>query len=507
MSHSGDSLGLLERQMSQLHLAIKDCSVDEQLKYEKEQAKNKKRMIYAMEKSEREEELKRLEKLATDKQQDRFDRKMQRLQDEMSAKDQTLTEKDETERANLEEKIEKRNEKQQLKEDNELLAIKNADINSSEKDRLIKDWEERKLKQETDRKLQAAKSRSDLEARIAQRRKKQREKSELIIAISTEPKQNKVKDEEKSKTHLPVPIDEHVTENTKIPKIVPNYGELVLKSGILEELESLESTLEKSVTTLTNTSNTSAAPIFIDDLPVLSTRNNTIIPPESLSAIQFVAYKYFCRQFNLLAQAFKLSDVSVIISTKISSEGNAAFMPKCYIYNNRRIIIMEDHLSSVGLLSIIAAHCASHIAAKSEFDDTDVIFKRAFFRSICLLGGNIASPTLTFDSKEILDYSKFGSNYRKQKYEEHIVMNQPANKNHVVNIKNALHEQTERLSTLGSKLEENSPKLHAPIDSPSKIDDNTVDGLYDELYKAFDAGNDELANQIQQRILACTSSE
>ena len=87
MKHSGENLALLERQMSELQLAIKECSVDEQLKYERSQAEKKKRMLHEMELADREEELKHKEQQEQDKQKTRFDRKMKKLHEEMARKE------------------------------------------------------------------------------------------------------------------------------------------------------------------------------------------------------------------------------------------------------------------------------------------------------------------------------------------------------------------------------------------------------------------------------------
>jgi len=141
-----------------------------------------------------------------------------------------------------------------MKEENERIAIENAEVTEDERDRLLREWEERRKAQENEHKLLAAKSRQDLEKRIAQRRAKQAEKAKKIIAESSQPNAAetlKVKTAQSQKTE----ISENVVEEEK--KAIPNFGELVLKSGILAELEALESTLERSMSNIAGAATTS----------------------------------------------------------------------------------------------------------------------------------------------------------------------------------------------------------------------------------------------------------
>jgi hypothetical protein len=150
----------------------------------------------------------------------------------------------------------------------------------------------------------------------------------------------------------------------KYSKKDPNYAEMVLKTGIISNLETLESTLERSINSIDVIEEpTNLSPIFLPSDLKVKYGNLEVINPDDLSAIEFVSYRYFIRQLEVLARTFKLDKTQVVISSQLPSDeqGNNSFMPKFYIFDENIIIIPEMHLKSVGLLSTICCHISSHL--------------------------------------------------------------------------------------------------------------------------------------------------
>jgi len=149
VKHSSDYLGLLERQMSQVQMAIKECSVDEQIKYEKSKAKRRKRADFDQQMVDREEEMKEREKNEQTKQQRRLERRKQKLLNEAKRQEQSLKQKDEQERKNLEGLVEQKKKQLEISDQNERLAIENSNLDEDEKTRLIVQWEKDQKKKTT----------------------------------------------------------------------------------------------------------------------------------------------------------------------------------------------------------------------------------------------------------------------------------------------------------------------------------------------------------------------
>merc|ERR1712083_768261 len=146
-----------ERQMSQVQMAIKECSVDEQIKYEKSKAKRRKRADFDQQMVDREEEMKEREK---------NEQRKQKLLNEAKRQEQSLKQKDEQERKNLEGLVEQKKKQLEISDQNERLAIENSNLDEDEKTRLIEQWGKDQKKKQHDLKVKAEKSKADLERRI-----------------------------------------------------------------------------------------------------------------------------------------------------------------------------------------------------------------------------------------------------------------------------------------------------------------------------------------------------
>jgi len=276
----------------------------------------------------------------------------------------------------------------------------------------------------------------------------------------------------------------------------PNFGEIILKSGLLEKLERLNGTLENAVSSGNVESNAVQNPLFMAKSELEKRTDGKVIDHSALSAKEFLAAKYLERQCELLGNTFKLPLVKVHVVTSLPKSNGESFMPNFYICHNKMLFVPREVLSSASMVSIIAAHCQSHLASNSTFNDTDIVFKRAFFRAIALLSANMMNSSLSIGDKEVLDYSKEGSDYRRVKYREHSAMNR--SREHATSIKKTQDSMKENLVKMS--ISEYSPdRLLAPI----SVDSNTeiVDHLYELLYDALESNNETEIARLQKEIL------
>ena len=475
--------------MSQVQTAIKECSVEEQIKYEKSKAKRRKRADFDQQMVDREEEMKEREKTEQSKQQRRLERRKQKLLEEAKRQEQNLKEKEEQERQNLEGLVEQKKKQLEISDQNERLAIENSNLDEDEKTRLIQQWEKEQKKKQHDLKVKSEKSKADLERRIAERRKREQTKSEQRMLQIDEKKTNKAEKVVKNVT------TEEKLETTEKPE-TPNFGEIILKSGLLEKLESLHGTLENAISSGNVENNGIQHPLFMAKSEFDKRTDGKIVEHSALSAKEFLAVKYLERQCELLGNSFRLGHVKVHVVTSLPKTNGESFMPNFYIFANANLFVPREVLDSTSLVSIIAAHCQSHRASNATFNDTDIVFKRAFFRAIALLSANMMNSSLSIGDKELLDFSKEGADHRRVKYREHSAMNR--SREHAKNIKKTQDLMKENLNKM-SIVEDSPNRLLAPI----SIESNTefLDHLYELLYDALESNNENEISRLQKEIL------
>ena len=118
-------------------------------------------------------------------------------------------------------------------------------------------------------------------------------------------------------------------------------------------------------------------------------------------------------------------------------------------YKEGTVLLDQQHLKSSGLMSVMAAHLASHLAAESHFIDSDVVFKRTFFRAVSLLCAQIPAESLHSPTgEEILDYTMKGQKLREAKYREHL-RNAPQASTHIKHQKKVTEHKDKTTQKLG----------------------------------------------------------
>jgi hypothetical protein len=148
---SGDHVGMLERQMSELHFAISNCTVDNQIKFETDQLNKKEKMMFELEKSKRQEDLAESGQTKLKKQEKSLKNKKLRMEAEMRRKNEELHTKDDKERTQLESKISEMEKSDDNRKNNEMLKIKNSDLDEETKAKLMKDLAETDRKNKENR--------------------------------------------------------------------------------------------------------------------------------------------------------------------------------------------------------------------------------------------------------------------------------------------------------------------------------------------------------------------
>ena len=375
MEQSGESVGLLERQMSEIQAAIQDCSVDEQIKYERDKmAKKQQKQLKKMQEEQASKKA-AAEKTELAKQQAKYRKKKERLEAEMRKEKELLQSKDEAERKKLEDAIKRQQERDELNQQKQRQDILNNESDKDKQAKLLADLEQNSKKLEAERKAASDKSRSELEKRIAERRKNEanKQKKEKEIFEEKEKEKIKVKTEKKPDNKKP---DEEVTEDLKTAAIVnqariapeehdtkkslPNYSSLLLESGIVGDLDYVNKVLKSAVSSEENPEAKHLVEAFkIDDQSLSSVTSSgavKIVNPRELASKEFVTFRFCLRQMQELQEVFKFEDIRVFISDNLPENDNTHQMKKIYVFKDGLCMIHREALKSVGIVSIIAAH-------------------------------------------------------------------------------------------------------------------------------------------------------
>ena len=181
-----------------------------------------------------------------------------------------------------------------------------------------------------------------------------------------------VSQEKLSKVTDPISVTNRETAEVEVIPAV-NHGEIILKSGILQELEVIEKTLAKTISTLpSGPSGSENPPIFMVDSESQNLFEHRIIHEKSLRSKELISLRYFQRVIDTLTGSFRIRrKYSVFVTNRLPETGDR-FMPRFYNVKENVILIQQNHLTDIGLISTIAAHIISHIAAESDFDDRKV---------------------------------------------------------------------------------------------------------------------------------------
>ena len=371
MEQSGESVGLLERQMSEIQQAIQDCSVDEQIKYERDKMAKKQQKQLKKLHEEQATKKSATEKTELEKQEAKYKKKRERLEAEMRKEKEILQSKDEAERKKLEDAIKRQQERDELNQQQQRQEIINNESDKTKQAKLLADLEENSKKLEAERKAASDKSRSELEKRIAERRKNDANKQKKEKEIFEE--KIKAKTERKSEKR-----DEQITEDAKTATIVnqattvpeedikttyPNYSSLLLESGIVGDLDYVNKVLKSVVSTDENPKTIHLVEAFKVDDDSLSSVSSSgavkIVNPRELAAKEFVTFRFCLRQMQELQEVFKFQDIRVFVSENLPENDNVHQMKKIYVFKNGLCLVHREALKSVGIVSIIAAHLGS----------------------------------------------------------------------------------------------------------------------------------------------------
>ena len=367
-SHTGEYLDLLERQMSELQREIAAYSSTEQSEFEKNAALRKKRMIHEMEMADRQQEIENEQLILEKKQQERLEKKRRKALESMSRKQKNIKDRDDQERQALENRIRSRESAQRQKDENERLKIENQNLAESEKDTLLRELAENQAKQRADFEKQAQKSRNDLEKRLADRRAKAKEIEKDIENTKIAIKEEKITKIEKADSKIKKEDAENQNQTVSV-----NHGEIILKSGILQELETIEKALEKTVSKLEIPKNPTNPPAFLAEGENRNNFEHRIIPETHLRAKELISLRYFEKVLTTLKNSFLIkTDFNIFVTNRLPEDGET-FMPRFYNAKQNIVLLQKDHLTDIGLISTIAAHFISHVAADSNNDDRNVL--------------------------------------------------------------------------------------------------------------------------------------
>ncbi len=108
----------------------------------------------------------------------------------------------------------------------------------------------------------------------------------------------------------------------------------------------------------------------------------------SISAREFVAYKFGCYIINSLVTHCNYSPVSLLIADKIPpNQWNYNSFLNSYSYDshNKILYMRLERLNNIGEFILVLAHALSHIKAGASFMDYDHVFIREFYTclSVC----------------------------------------------------------------------------------------------------------------------------
>jgi len=466
------------------------------------------------------------EKTELEKQQAKYRKKKERLEAEMRKEKELLQSKDEAERKKLEDAIKRQQERDELNQQKQRQDILNNESDKDKQAKLLADLEQNSKKLEAERKAASDKSRSELEKRIAERRKNEanKQKKEKEIFEEKEKEKIKVKTEKKPDNKKP---DEEVTEDLKTAAIVnqariapeehdtkkslPNYSSLLLESGIVGDLDYVNKVLKSAVSSEENPEAKHLVEAFkIDDESLSSVTSSgavKIVNPRELASKEFVTFRFCLRQMQELQEVFKFEDIRVFISDNLPENDNTHQMKKIYVFKDGLCMIHREALKSVGIVSIIAAHLGSHLATGCTFNDTDTLFKRAFYRSLVLLNGTIPEV-----ANRDCDFDERSKTIRLEKFKKKL-------RNLPLSFKNLETEEQTR-KDLDQNLEKIAKKVNiekfdegTKMDTKEKIDQRVkptnqsefeknelFDSLMKDLLLAMEAGDEASIQSIQQQI-------
>ena len=517
MEQSGESVGLLERQMSEIQQAIQDCSVDEQIKYEREKMAKKQQKQLKKLQEEQSNKKAATEKTELEKQEAKYRKKKERLEAEMRKQKELLESKDEAERKKLEDAIKRQQERDELNQQQQRQEILNNESDKSKQAKLLADLEENSKKLEGERKAASDKSRSELERRIAERRQNEANKQKKEKEIFETKEKEKIKAKTETKSEKP---DEEIAEDaktaaivnqaTKVPdeevaKSLPNYSTLLLESGIVGDLDYVNKVLKSAVSAEENPQAVHLVKAFkVDDESLSSVSSGAvkIVNPRELAAKEFVTFRFCLRQMQELQEVFKFDDIRVFISESLPENDNVHQMKKIYVFKDGLCLIHREALKSVGIVSIIAAHLSSHLATGCTFNDTDTLFKRAFYRSLVLL--NSAIPEVT---NRDCDFDERSKTIRLEKFKKKL-RNLPLNCKHIEAEVETRKDLDQNLETIAKKVKienfDEGTKMctqEVKLTKQTELEKNELfDSLMKDLLIAMEAGDDASINSIQQQI-------
>ena len=323
VKQSAEHLGLLERQLSQIDEEIRKCTSDAQIQYELEQNRLKAQQKHQADMDEAARQKAIEEERRLRKQQEDLLNKKNRLKTDKQLEKERQKAAEEAEKARLEAMVLANEERARVKLENERIQIESSNKNDSEKEKLLRELDARHAKQAADRAAQTNKARSELEKRLAARRARAAEAPEEITV-----------DEQSSETPAQILIK---SEEVVQQKSTVDHSQVLLKSGLIEDLSALEAILKASISLHSTQSAQSAhSELFLakQDQLKKSSPGLVVIHPSDLSTLEFVGYRLFQRQFELLARVFRLNPISIMIANEFpqTSEERKSFAPTFYRY-------------------------------------------------------------------------------------------------------------------------------------------------------------------------------
>jgi hypothetical protein len=154
-------------------------------------------------------------------------------------------------------------------------------------------------------------------------------------------------------------------------------------------------------------------------------------------------------------------------------------------------------------MSVMAAHLASHLAAESHFIDSDVVFKRTFFRAVSLLCAQIPAESLHSPTgEEILDYTMKGQKLREAKYREHL-RNAPQASTHIKHQKKVTEHKGKTTQKLSQALEL-KPEIVLNGDTKDSSAEDYFDRLCAQMFDALQEEDEDRIKALQKKLEVAT---
>jgi len=361
-----------------------------------------------------------------------------------------------------------------------------------------------------DRKDQANKSRAALEKRLALRREAElknhqntiREVDKTIEGLEAT---KNISTRKEVDSIAKVTVQENGVVQDTEPNDVENgvdFTGLLLANGVVSDLDYVSKVLQSS---LDSTTSTVSDPrllykAFAPNVQ-LSSGPIALVNPATLSAIEYVTFKYGLHQMQDLQDVFQFPNVRFFISTTLPEHKESTnSLKNVYAYNNSVCILHRDALKSVGVISIIAAHLSSHLASGLTFNDADTVFKRVFFNSISILNNKIPVERCSN-----VDYTEIGKQARIEKFKKHLRASSYHHEHHRQHDDTTLllHNNMAIIAKHSDSLSSNPSKILSTEISQIPIsnqNDATNDDIFLQLLQAIQSGDECRIVELQHKL-------